>query len=129
MSVIILKKERRFLNMKHYLKPLNHNQKSFYKNAYYTITETDTSINYRLYSYDTVVLDIVVCKEDTLLSNYIVNEKTTYSRTTEKHVKEMLLQFLPNYEEIFGTCERVPIRTIMQKGLTEDDIPEIFEVA
>ena len=109
-----------------YLQPLNSNQKSFYKKAYYTITETESSIHYRLYSYNTAVLDINVNKEDTLDSMYITNDYTAYSMTTIKHVKEMLLQFLPNYDEFFGAYKPVSIREIMDKGITEKELNHLF---
>lgn len=109
-----------------YLQPLNSTQKSFYKKAYYTKTETESSIHYRLYSYNTAVLDISINKEDTLDSMYITNEYTDYSNTTIKHVKEMLLQFLPNYNEYFGAYKHVSIREIMKKGITEKELNHLF---
>lgn len=109
-----------------YLQPLNSSQKSFYKKAYYTKTETESSIHYRLYSYNTAVLDINVNKEDTLDSMYIINEYTDCSSTTIKHVKEMLLQFLPNYDEYFGAYKHVSIRKIMDKGITEKELNHLF---
>ena len=105
-----------------YLQPLNSTQKSFYKKAVYHKTETKSSINYRLYSYHTAVLDIVIPKNDTLDSYYIVNDDTAYSRTTMKHVKEMLLQFLPNYDAMFNTSGAVAIRKILEHGITEKDL-------
>lgn len=108
-----------------YLQPLNSTQKSFYKEAVYHKTETKSSINYRLYSYQTAVLDIVIPKNDTLDSYYIVNDYTDYSMTTIKHVKEMLLQFLPNYDAMFNTSGAVPIRKILEHGLTEKDLTTV----
>lgn len=109
---------------KEFLEPLNSSQKSFYKKAYYTKTETKSTINYRLYSYSTLVLEIFINKYDTLDSYYVVNDYTNYSMTTIKHVKEMLLQFLPNYEEILGN-NHVSIHKIMDNGLTAEDLKEI----
>lgn len=111
---------------KEYLQPLNSTQKSFYKKAVYHKTETESSINYRLYSYGTAVLEININKDDTLDSMYITNEYTDYSMTTIKHVKEMLLQFLPNYEEYFGAYKPVSIREIMKKGITEKELNHLF---
>lgn len=107
---------------KEYLQPLNSSQKSFYKKAYYTKTETKAIINYRLYSYGTFVLEIFINKNDPLDSYYTTNEYTDYSNTTIKHVKEMLLQFLPNYDAMFNTSGAVSIRKILEHGLTEKDL-------
>lgn len=108
-----------------YLQPLNSGQKSFYKKAYYTKTETKSIINYRLYSYNTFVLEIFINKDDTSDSYYTTNEYTDYSNTTARHVKEMLLQFLPNYDEYFG-IGNVSIRKIMDKGITEKELNHLF---
>lgn len=99
-----------------YLQPLNSSQKSFYKKALYEIWDMESSISYYLYSYDTQVLWIHVDKCNPQNNYYVTNDYTAYSRTTIKHVKEMLIQFLPNYTEIFGRGH-VSIHDILKHGL------------
>lgn len=86
------------------LKPQNIDQKSFYKKATYDIFETDEKIEYRLFSYHTFVLEIVIDKQNINNSYYEVTAYTGYSRTTLRHVKEFLLQFYP-----LDTFERAPL--------------------
>lgn len=71
---------------KSYLVPLYDSRKSFYNKAY--IIKVGNLI--RLYSYDTLVLEI---GQDYYKLNKSINEKLLFSDTTLRHIKETLKQF------------------------------------
>lgn len=71
---------------KEYLIPLYDNRKSFYNKAY--IVRIENII--RLYSYDTLVLEV---GRDCYKLNKSINEKLLFSNTTLRHIKEALKQF------------------------------------
>ena len=71
---------------KEYLIPIYDNRKSFYNKAY--IVRGNNLI--RLYSYDTLVLEI---GKDCYKLNKLINEKLLFSNTTLRHIKETLKQF------------------------------------
>ena len=71
---------------KEYLIPLYDNRKSFYNKAY--VVRIGNII--RLYSYDTLVLEV---GQDYYELNKSINEKLLFSNTTLRHIKETLKQF------------------------------------
>lgn len=79
-------------NTKTILQPVYTRQKSFYGKAYYTTEEEEGFKIYSLYSYNTLVLQVIINDDDVAKSYYIVNDKTFYSSTTSRHVKEFIHQ-------------------------------------
>lgn len=71
---------------KEYITPIYDTRKSFYNKAY--IIRINNII--RLYSYDTLVLEI---GKDYYKLNKLINEKLLFSSTTLRHIKETLKQF------------------------------------
>lgn len=71
---------------KEYLIPLYDNRKSFYNKAY--VVRIGNTI--RLYSYDTLVLEV---GQGYYKLNKSINEKLLFSNTTLRHIKETLKQF------------------------------------
>lgn len=74
------------MESKSYLVPLYDSRKSFYNKTY--IIRVGNLI--RLYSYDTLVLEI---GQDYYKLNKSINEKLLFSNTTLRHIKETLKQF------------------------------------
>ena len=71
---------------KEYLIPIYDNRKSFYNKAY--IVRIGDLI--RLYSYDTLVLEV---GQDYYKLNKNINDELLFSNTTLRHIKETLKQF------------------------------------
>lgn len=71
---------------KEYLMPLYDSRKSFYNKAY--IVRIGNTI--RLYSYDTLVLEV---GQDYYKLNKNINDELLFSNTTLRHIKETLKQF------------------------------------
>lgn len=84
------------------LRPIYDTAQSFYKKAYYTKEENTTSIVYRIYSYNTLVAILEIGKNIEKIYNnktvrlYLDNnkeeEKDFYSKTTLRHIKELIKQ-------------------------------------
>lgn len=104
-----------------YLESKNSSQKSFYKKAFYIKENGESKTFLNLYSYGTLVLKIVLDNNEIEKSFYITNYYTCYSNTTLKHVKEMLLQFLPDSCKAWEVLsEKLTKSTIMQNGIYEN---------
>lgn len=88
--------------------------KSFYNKAYYTKEEGDEKTYYKLYSYNTEVLTIVIDNNDITKSYYICNNYTAYSNTTLQHVKEFLHQVLTTKVNVYDILCYI--------GFTKDNI-------
>lgn len=84
------------------LQAVHDTAKSFYNKAYYTTEESSTWVVYRLYSYDTLVAIVEVGKTiEKYYNNKVVrlyldhdrqNQKDFYSKTTMRHIKELIKQ-------------------------------------
>lgn len=104
-----------------YLESKNSKQKSFYKKAFYIKENSENKTVLNLYSYGTLVLKIVLDNNEIEKSFYITNYYTCCSNTTLKHVKEMLLQFLPDSCKAWEVLsEKLTKSTIMQNGIYEE---------
>lgn len=104
-----------------YLESKNSSQKSFYKKAFYIKETEGNKTILSLYSYETLVLKIVLDNDEIEKSFYITNYYTDYSNTTLKHVKEMILQFLPDSCKAWEVLsEKLTKRTIIENGLYEN---------
>lgn len=88
--------------------------KSFYKKAYYTKEVMEDKTYYKLYSYNTEVLTIVIDNDNISKSYYICNEYTAYSNTTLRHVKEFLHQVLTTKVNVYDILCYI--------GFTKDNI-------
>lgn len=104
-----------------YLESKNSSQKSFYKKAFYIKETEGNKTILSLYSYEILVLKIVLDNDEIEKSFYITNYYTDYSNTTLKHVKEMILQFLPDSCKAWEVLsEKLTKSTIMENGLYEN---------
>lgn len=104
-----------------YLESKNSSQKSFYKKAFYIKETEGNKTILSLYSYEILVLKIVLDNDEIEKSFYITNYYTDYSNTTLKHVKEMILQFLPDSCKAWEVLsEKLTKSTIMQNGIYEE---------
>ena len=97
------------------LRPIHDNAKSFYNKAYYTYNRTKTRTSYEgdfyydeyytLYSYGVPIATISITYNnyDIDLINYeiICNKATDLTRTTMRHLKEFLQQFITEQNGLF----------------------------
>lgn len=108
------------INKKVELKTIYDNAKSFYKKAYVIkyYNKDNIIIKYELVSYDTTILYL---KDSKIHFNYKdINDKSIYSQTTLRHIKEFIKQYY-YYLEIYYKD------IINKEKLTKNDIAKLID--
>lgn len=101
-----------------FLQAIHDPRKSFYNKAYYTTSEDENALYCHLWSYDTYILTVVISLEKTW---YTIDKNCTLSRTTQRHIKEMLKQFLydtPLFDVLNKT--NFSIKSILENSTDKD---------
>lgn len=94
------------MNDKQELKAIYDGANGFYKKAYFTKKEDLKNINFELFSYNSLVTKISYNKDTNTLELYLNKEEQDntdfYSRTTLRHIKELIKQVV--FDEVNAFC-------------------------